>query len=424
MNSYDLIFFQIDAVCCVVYLIIAFYLVKSRDQNRFLYIAVLFTAIMVVSCDIGTRLSVDTRCSSYFNIYYSYNTLCDKLNGASIVFSIAKYISYFALIFSVSMIAFIKSKNRMESRKFKLFIFSTPLLLAVYLIVSSLFNGKVLILTYNGLLIRGPYFFLLVIIIGFYSVVGLYYSLSIVNAQKERLAEITYYRTEYVIFYVAITMPFILSTIGLLLDYPIVVAVFALGFTYLMTIHQHLRLSLDELTSINNLNELRRYLDNLMLAPEKVRRQTFLIFIDLNKFKQINDQYGHNRGDVVLIQISRILKNVASSFNCFVCRYAGDEFIMIKKYGNEEKAASICKYIDKCLKQLKELSLSPYELSASTGFTRFDRNFKNTQEFIDAADKLMYETKRSTKKDFAEILKQHKTAEIGKDIFKYGRKKI
>ena len=81
------------------------------------------------------------------------------------------------------------------------------------------------------------------------------------------------------LFYVAITLPFLLSTIGFLFDYPIVVAAFALTFTYLMTIHQHLRLSVDELTSINNLNELRRYLDNLMQVPEKERRQTFLIFM-------------------------------------------------------------------------------------------------------------------------------------------------
>ena len=73
------------------------------------------------------------------------------------------------------------------------------------------------------------------------------------------------------------------------------------------------------------------------------------------------------------------------------------EFIMIKKVANEEKASSICRYIEYSLTQLKELSLAPYELSVSTGFTRFDRRFKSTQEFIDAADKLMYENKWNIK---------------------------
>ena len=96
---------------------------------------------------------------------------------------------------------------------------------------------------------------------------------------------------------------------------------------------------------------------------------------------------------------------------------------MIKKVANEEKASSICRYIEYSLSQLKELSLAPYELSVSTGFTRFDRRFKSTQEFIDAADKLMYETKRYAHKDYTAISPEHRTCEIGKRIFKYGEKK-
>lgn len=56
-----------------------------------------------------------------------------------------------------------------------------------------------------------------------------------------------------------------------------------------------------------------------------------MMFIDVNKFKSINDNYGHNEGDVVLMQLSRLLKGVAETFNCFLCRYGGDEFILIKK---------------------------------------------------------------------------------------------
>ncbi len=97
---------------------------------------------------------------------------------------------------------------------------------------------------------------------------------------------------------------------------------------------------------------------------------------------------------------------------------------MIKKNSNEEKASSICRYIENSLLQLKELSLAPYDLSVSTGFTKFDRRFKTTQEFIDAADKLMYETKRYAHKDYAAILKDSKPAEIGKNIFKYAEKKL
>ena len=52
---------------------------------------------------------------------------------------------------------------------------------------------------------------------------------------------------------------------------------------------------------------------------------------------------------------------------------------------------------------LKILSLAPYELSVSTGYVRFDNRFKTAKDFIEAADRLMYETKRSTRKDYSKI---------------------
>lgn len=418
MNGIDVIALQIDAVCLIVDLIIIVYLVKCKEQNLALYVTVLSMAMLVVIFDFGARFSVDNRCSSF----YSNNMLCDKINTFFVFFAFGKYIFYFAMVYSASMIAFYKGSSSL-SKKYLLAFGSLPFLLTVYLVISSVFDGRVLILTYNGLLIKGPQFFIVVFIIGLYSIIGVFYSLSILDSQKEKLAEITYYRWEYVIFYVVIALPFLMATVGCLFDYPIVSPVFVITFTYLMTIHQHLRLSLDELTSINNLNELRRYLDNLMQGPEKARRQTFLIFIDINRFKEINDRYGHSSGDTVLIQFSRLLKTIALSFNCFVCRYAGDEFIMIKKVANEEKAASICRYIEDSLNQLKALSLAPYDLSVSTGFTKFDRRFKTTQEFIDAADKLMYETKRYAHKDYTAISPVRKTGEIGKKIFRYGERR-
>ena len=145
------------------------------------------------------------------------------------------------------------------------------------------------------------------------------------------------------------------------------------------------------------------FLLNLVSLSEAERKTTYMMFIDVNKFKSINDNYGHNEGDVVLMQLSRLLKGVAETFNCFLCRYGGDEFILIKKNANEERAAGVCHYIDKTVARLKILSLAPYELSVSTGYVRFDNRFKTAKDFIEAADRLMYETKRSTRKDYSKI---------------------
>ncbi|RLB01064.1 MAG: diguanylate cyclase response regulator, partial [Deltaproteobacteria bacterium] len=101
----------------------------------------------------------------------------------------------------------------------------------------------------------------------------------------------------------------------------------------------------DCLTSLYN----RRHLDyQLKFEAVRALRQhhnLYLIFIDVDNFKQYNDTKGHHAGDVVLEKIGRVLKksireNVDSAF-----RYGGDEFVVLIPYATEKQALMVAKRI-------------------------------------------------------------------------------
>lgn len=396
--SYSL---QIDILCICIFLLIAFNLLKSGEKTKQLYISVI--AIVLVQC-------FSTGVVTYMHAGNCMLELSLKLPCVQSIKLIVFFtcLNNFMAVFTsyiIFVITYQKRKDAIRSKDIKLFLLSLPFIIITYFIITSPFNGYIQFLTFGGNFVPGRFYSLLIGSIGFYSVLGIINFLSIMVDLKKRFSDFSVSLIDRILLYLTVSVPFIIAPANLLLHTNYVSVAYAISFFYLMTLHQHMRISIDDLTTLNNRNELKSYLNSLMSLSESQRKNTFMMFIDLNKFKHINDNFGHNEGDVVLIEISKLLKYVADTFNCFLCRYGGDEFILIKRNSDEEKAISVCSYIDKAVNDLSELVIAPYELSVSTGFVRFDSRFNSVQEFIDAADKLMYENKRSSKKDYSRLTK-------------------
>lgn len=396
--SYSL---QIDILCICIFLLIAFNLWKSGEKTKQLYISVI--AIVLVQC-------FSTGVVTYMHAGNCMLELSLKLPCVQSIKLIVFFtcLNNFMAVFTsyiIFVITYQKRKDAIRSKDIKLFLLSLPFIIITYFIITSPFNGYIQFLTFGGNFVPGRFYSLLIGSIGFYSVLGIINFLSIMVDLKKRFSDFSVSLIDRILLYLTVSVPFIIAPANLLLHTNYVSVAYAISFFYLMTLHQHMRISIDDLTTLNNRNELKSYLNSLMSLSESQRKNTFMMFIDLNKFKYINDNFGHNEGDVVLIEISKLLKYVADTFNCFLCRYGGDEFILIKRNSDEEKAISVCSYIDKAVNDLSELVIAPYELSVSTGFVRFDSRFNSVREFIDAADKLMYENKRSSKKDYSRLTK-------------------
>lgn len=390
---------QVDFLCLFIFLLIIFNLYKSGDKSKSFYISVI---LMVFAQCLITSI-VTYLHSGYCILENALKIQCIQSVKLIVLFTCLNNFMAVFTAYIVFVITYQKRKDVIRSKDIKLFLLSLPFIVITYFVITSPFNGYIQFLTFSGDFVPGRFYSLLIGSIGFYSVLGMINFLSIMVDLKKRFSDFSVSSIDRILLYIIVSVPFVIAPANLFLHTNYISVAYAIAFFYLMTIHQHLRISIDDLTTLNNRNELKSYLSSLMSLSDSQRKKTFMLFIDLNKFKYINDNYGHNEGDIVLIEISRLLKYVADSFNCFLCRYGGDEFILIKKNADEEKAISVCAFIDKAVSDLSDLLIAPYELSVSTGFVRFDSRFTSVQDFIDAADKLMYENKRSSKKDFSKL---------------------
>lgn len=390
---------QVDFLCLFIFLLIIFNLYKSGDKSKSFYISVI---LMVFAQCLITSI-VTYLHSGYCILENALKIQCIQSVKLIVLFTCLNNFMAVFTAYIVFVITYQKRKDVIRSKDIKLFLLSLPFIVITYFVITSPFNGYIQFLTFSGDFVPGRFYSLLIGSIGFYSVLGMINFLSIMVDLKKRFSDFSVSSIDRILLYIIVSVPFVIAPANLFLHTNYISVAYAIAFFYLMTIHQHLRISIDDLTTLNNRNELKSYLSSLMSLSDSQRKKTFMVFIDLNKFKYINDNYGHNEGDIVLIEISRLLKYVADSFNCFLCRYGGDEFILIKKNADEEKAISVCAFIDKAVSDLSDLLIAPYELSVSTGFVRFDSRFTSVQDFIDAADKLMYENKRSSKKDFSKL---------------------
>ena len=163
---------------------------------------------------------------------------------------------------------------------------------------------------------------------------------------------------------------------------------FIILFVYLH-LQNHL-ISTDSLTMLNNRNRLHHF-----LHQQRDEKDSFVIMVDVDHFKQINDTYGHAEGDKALVLVSQALKKACErlSYSMFLCRYGGDEFLLIAQTNVPD---DVVNKIKECLQEEianQKRSLS-YTIEASVGFARWDGHPESFKESMINADKKMYEDKR------------------------------
>lgn len=138
----------------------------------------------------------------------------------------------------------------------------------------------------------------------------------------------------------------------------------------------------------------RRYLDDLM-DYNNSKYITYIIF-DLDNFKMVNDNYGHQKGDELLVQIADKAINFFNEYNGKVIRYGGDEFIVILEL-KLEKGKNILKTFKDELTNSQLLQQFPFKVSASFGMANYPKHSLNLNDLLKKADKALYHSKTNGK---------------------------
>ena len=116
------------------------------------------------------------------------------------------------------------------------------------------------------------------------------------------------------------------------------------------------------------------------------------IMIDLNGFKQINDNYGHAEGDLALCIVADLLRKSFSEYGV-VTRYAGDEFVIILNTTDDQLIQKIIKSAKKNFVTENEKNDKPYQLSASMGYAITNLSNETIDDFMNRIDEQMYQDK-------------------------------
>ena len=176
----------------------------------------------------------------------------------------------------------------------------------------------------------------------------------------------------------------------------------------------------DQLTGCLN----RRGLLRELAMKSEMGKEFYLIFIDLDNFKQINDTLGHEAGDELLCDVITTWSKIQSKYPFTICRLGGDEFAIIYETKDKEITRE---FITKVLRSITTLqSKFANYVSASAGLALYDEDTSDLQQLLSYADTAMYKAKLSGKNDYyffdqdmyQEIMKRYLTEKDLKNALK------
>ena len=156
----------------------------------------------------------------------------------------------------------------------------------------------------------------------------------------------------------------------------------------------------DALTGLPNRRLLLDRLDHALIVSERTRRFGALLFIDLDHFKEVNDNLGHLVGDLLLQEVARRLRGAVRDVDT-VARLGGDEFVvMLEDLSGESgdaevRAADVGTKILALLSQPYQLGEHGYDSTPSIGIVLFFGNKTGTDVLLSRADMAMYRAKQS-----------------------------
>ena len=152
----------------------------------------------------------------------------------------------------------------------------------------------------------------------------------------------------------------------------------------------------DGLTGISNRPNMEQVLRSEFERSMRYGAPLSVVLLDVDHFKGVNDTYGHQKGDEILVAFASLLKKFCRA-NDTAARYGGEEFLMILPQSNAQGAFKIA---ERVREEMMKLSFtgneSNFSVTTSGGVVELDRDFiKNTDQLVAMADQALYEAKNS-----------------------------
>ena len=149
----------------------------------------------------------------------------------------------------------------------------------------------------------------------------------------------------------------------------------------------------DGLTGISNRPSVEKSLQIEFERSKRYNSPLSFIILDVDHFKDVNDTYGHQKGDEILIAVASLLKKACRA-NDIAARYGGEEFIMVLPQSNAQGAFKIA---ERVREEMMKISFtgneSNFAVTVSCGVAEFNKDYESINKLITVADLALYEAK-------------------------------
>lgn len=324
-------------------------------------------------------------------------------NGTSYKYSyLIETVSIFFYYLLYSLIAYIftlyadyelyPDNNRFKKRAV---IYSIPAVVMVVMCVASFWNGWYFVIDETNSYLRGSLFYIPTIISFGYI---LYILRMLTMYKRNNLLETNAQKDLYKRLFIFPMTP----CVGAILQIMLPGSVWIFPGTTLAILTNYIAIqngymARDHLTGLYNRSQLENFM-NYQLKNLKKGNYFFLILLDLDKFKQINDTYGHVVGDDALIHAAKLLRGSCKRRSDYVARLGGDEFVIIGQCEDTEAVDMIIKRMHDVADDFNRTGKKPYNIYFSAGYVIYDgSDYATLDILLSEADRKMYEVKKAKK---------------------------
>lgn len=320
------------------------------------------------------------------------------------IFAFSRELNYLISTFYYFFCAFIpfiwtiysdcKLTNNLQHLRKRLLIYLIPLLIDMFLIISNLWCNFIFYIDSNNVYHRGKWVLVPVMLSFSYLVCS-----SILALNKAAITKIPSEKKQCYLMSLFVIPPSVGAILQVMFYGVSLIWISAVISLLLIFVNiQNQQISTDSLTGLNNRLQFDKY---LLFKTKSNDSQSIiaLIMIDVDKFKQINDSFGHLSGDKALICVANILKKACKNKNAFLSRYGGDEFTIIYQTRQLSNVHKLIALIQQHITNFNLSKTESFTLSLSIGYTVWKTDNKATvDELISEADYNMYQIKSGKNK--------------------------
>ena len=351
---------------------------RNNSHARFIFKRLILVVVACLAADMLTYV-FDTR------VFF----------GAGVLHRLSMFLSVLLTVYlgSVWNIFFDVSFHIKGAGKKRITLYMIPVAVAFICLFVNLFTGWLFTFDANNVYARGSFawvsFFLQYVLVGVLILRAIFFRFTVKTTR-----------------YVKLRLSFILvGSLSLLFGlFQILalgkIALHCFGVTasiFIMFLRfQDDQITNDLLTGLNNRYALDAYIEDkakLYHEGKHGRMQLYLVMMDVNDFKSINDIYGHPEGDMALKTVAATLKKVGAAYksNLFIARFGGDEFAAVFETSSERRVIELCNEIKNTLQT--ETAEKKYCLTIGTGYSLYGGKAMSLASFYEEADKALYEDK-------------------------------